>query len=353
MNALQKIMILSMGFVLMASCASTRNLSIEYQRPAEITFPENVTRILVINNTVPQDPTFGVKHTFNGHPIEPINVPVDSAAFYTVNSLSYELNNNDFFTKVTVLNESLRSDDKFELPGRLDNNIVNELALQAGADAIISLDHQIYNSQVSLIDNKVGLKNGSIKVRGFCLFNVYIPFREKTHMKSMRYVDSLTWRNDDVGTRRDDIKELINSEYAATVVCATGSMMGGRIANKIIPVWIADNRKVYSFYQSDWMAADANLRKDKWDEAIFIWEKIYKKSSSSKSKAKAANNIAVACELNDNYHQALEWINKAQQVLSSKGNNKDATLQKELELYRKALDKRIEQSKKLNSQLRY
>ena len=353
MNTLQKIIILSIGCMLMASCASTRNLTIEYQRPAEITFPENVTRILVINNTVSQDPTFGVKHTFNGHPIEPIAVPVDSAAYYTVNSLSYELNKNNFFTKVTVLNESLRGDDKFELPGRLDNNIVNELALQAGADAIISLDHLIYNSQISLIDNKIGLKNGSIKVRGFCLFNVYIPFREKTHMTSMRYVDSLTWRNDDVSTRRDDIKELINSEYAATVVCATGSMMGGRMANKIIPVWIADNRKVYSFYQSDWMAADANLRKDKWEEAVLIWEKIYNKSSSGKSKAKAANNIAVACELNDNYEQALDWINKAQQVLGDKGRNSGTTLQKELSAYHKALEARIEQSKELNSQLRY
>lgn len=353
MNTLQKIIILSIGCMLMASCASTRNLTIEYQRPAEITFPENVTRILVINNTVSQDPTFGVKHTFNGHPIEPIAVPVDSAAYYTVNSLSYELNKNNFFTKVTVLNESLRGDDKFELPGRLDNNIVNELALQAGADAIISLDHQIYNSQVSLIDNKVGLKNGSIKVRGFCLFNVYIPFREKTHMTSMRYVDSLTWRNDDVSTRRDDIKELINSEYATTVVCATGSMMGGRMANKIIPAWIADNRKVYSSYQSDWMAADANLRKDKWEEAVLIWEKIYNKSSSGKSKAKAANNIAVACELNDNYEQALDWINKAQQVLGDKGRNSGTTLQKELSAYHKALEARIEQSKELNSQLRY
>lgn len=339
--------------MLMASCASTRNLTIEYQRPAEITFPENVTRILVINNTVSQDPTFGVKHTFNGHPIEPIAVSVDSAAYYTVNSLSYELNKNNFFTKVTVLNESLRGDDKFELPGRLDNNIVNELALQAGADAIISLDHQIYNSQISLIDNKIGLKNGSIKVRGFCLFNVYIPFREKTYMTSMRYVDSLTWRNDDVSTRRDDIKELINSEYAATVVCATGSMMGGRMANKIIPVWIADNRKVYSSYQSDWMAADANLRKDKWEEAVLIWEKIYNKSSSGKSKAKAANNIAVACELNDNYEQALDWIKKAQQVLGDKGRNSGTTLQKELSAYHKALEARIEQSKELNSQLRY
>ena len=353
MNTLQKIIILSIGCMLMASCASTRNLTIEYQRPAEITFSENVTRILVINNTVSQDPTFGVKHTFNGHPIEPIAVPVDSAAYYTVNSLSYELDKNNFFTKVTVLNESLRGDDKFELPGRLDNDVVNELALQAGADAIISLDHQIYNSQISLIDNKIGLKNGSIKVRGFCLFNVYIPFREKTHMTSMRYVDSLTWRNDDVSTRRDDIKELINSEYATTVVCATGSMMGGRMANKIIPVWIADNRKVYSSYQSDWMAADANLRKDKWEEAVLIWEKIYNKSSSGKSKAKAANNIAVACELNDNYEQALDWINKAQQVLGDKGRNSGTTLQKELSAYHKALEARIEQSKELNSQLRY
>ncbi|MGL5563686.1 MAG: DUF6340 family protein [Tannerellaceae bacterium] len=342
-----------MGCILMVSCASTRNLAIEYQRPAEITFPQNVTRILVINNTVPQEPTFGVKHTFNGHPIEPINVPVDSAAFYTVNSLSYELNNNNFFTKVTVLNESLRGDDKFELPGRLDNDVVNELALQAGADAIISLDHQIYNSQISLIDNKVGLKNGSIKVRGFCLFNVYIPFREKTHMTSMRYVDSLTWRNDDVSTRRDGIKEIINSEYAATVVCATGSMMGNRMADKIVPVWIADNRKVYSSYQSDWMAADASLRKDKWDDAVSVWEKIYEKSSSAKSKAKAANNIAVACELNDDYQQAVDWLNKAQQILRSKGENKEASLQKELNLYRKALETRIEQSKELNSQLRY
>lgn len=353
MNTLQNIMILSLVCFFMASCGSSRNLAIEYQRPAEITFPENVTRVLVINNTVPQNPTFGVKQVFNGHPIEPLAIPVDSAAFYTVNSLSYELDKNNFFTKVTVLNESLRGDDKFELPGRLDDNIVNELALQAGADAIISLDHQIYNSQISLIDNKVGLKNGNIKVRGFCLLNVYIPFKEKTHMKSMRYVDSLTWRNDDMNTRRDDIRELINSEYASTVVCATGSMMGSRIANKIIPVWIADNRKLYSSYQSDWMAADANLRKDKWDEAVSIWEKIYDKSSSVKIKAKAANNIAVVCELNDNYDQALDWINKAQQVLRTKDRNNETTLQKELNAYHKALVLRIDQSKQLNSQLRY
>lgn len=353
MNVLQKIIVFSLGCVLMASCSSSQNFAIEYQRPAEVTFPENVTRVLVINNTVPQDSTFGVKHTFNGHPVEPIAIPVDSAAFYTVNSLSYELDKNNFFTKVTVLSESLRGDDKFELPGRLDNSTVNELALQAGADAIISLDHQIYNSQISLIDNKIGLKNGNIKVRGFSLLNIYIPFREKTHMTSIRYVDSLTWRNDDVSIRREDLKELINSEYAATVVCATASMMGNRIANKIIPVWVADNRKVYSSYQSDWMAASANLRKDKWEDAVAVWEKIYNKTSSPKKKAQAANNIAVACELNDDYEQALDWVDKALEVVHVDGGSNESTLLKELKRFHQALKIRIAQSKELNSQLRY
>ncbi len=351
MKILQKI-IIGIGCVFMASCASSRNLVIEYQQPAEVTFPKNVTRILVINNTVPQNSAFGVKHTFNENPIEPITVSVDSAAFNTVNSLSYELDKNNFFTKVVVLSESLRDDDKFEVPSRLNNNIVNELALQAGADAIVSLDHQIYNTDIALIDNKIGLRKGSVKVRGFCLFNIYIPFKDKTHMASMRYVDSITWHNDDVSMRRGDVRELVNSEYASTAVCATGAMMGNRIAKKIIPIWIAENRKLYSSYQTDWMAADANLRRDKWDDAVFVWEKIYHKTGSPKNKAKAANNIAVAYELTDDYEQALDWINKAQQALVAKGQNNETTLQKELSIYRKALEKRIEQSNELNLQLR-
>lgn len=53
--------------------------------------------------------------------------------------------------------------------------------------------------------------------------------------------------------------------------------------------------------------ATAYAKANKWTAAKETWLQLYDKKNSSAAQARLANNIAIAFEMQDDLHKALEW----------------------------------------------
>ena len=54
---------------LLSACSTINYVGIETYNPAEVTFPENVAKVLIVNNAVPQPEDAGYEYTLQGSPI--------------------------------------------------------------------------------------------------------------------------------------------------------------------------------------------------------------------------------------------------------------------------------------------
>ena len=51
---------------MLSACSTINYVGIETYNPAEVTFPENVAKVLIVNNAVPQPEDAGYEYTFAG-----------------------------------------------------------------------------------------------------------------------------------------------------------------------------------------------------------------------------------------------------------------------------------------------
>jgi hypothetical protein len=96
----------------------------------------------------------------------------------------------------------------------------------------------------------------------------------------------------------------------------------------------------YSSGNEEMRRASERVRREDWDGAARIWEKISSGENDSQA-AKASFNLALVCEMNDRYIPALDWAIKSYSL-----RQKELTRE-----YIRLLKQRYEQEKKLDYQV--
>ena len=66
---------------LLSACSTINYVGIETYNPAEVTFPENVAKVLIVNNAVPQPEDAGYEYTLQGEKQDTCKAKADSALF--------------------------------------------------------------------------------------------------------------------------------------------------------------------------------------------------------------------------------------------------------------------------------
>ena len=66
---------------LLTACSSTRYIQIETYNPGEVTFPEHVGQVLIVNNAVPQPKDTGYTYELFGEAQDACEIKADSALF--------------------------------------------------------------------------------------------------------------------------------------------------------------------------------------------------------------------------------------------------------------------------------
>ena len=177
---------------LLSACSTINYVGIETYNPAEVTFPENVAKVLIVNNAVPQPEDAGYEYTLQGEKQDTCKAKADSALFDACRTLGEAIVEASYFNDVLLYHDAVRKDNQAFLDTKLTQGQVASLCDETGADAVISIDRLLFDMKKSVGTLGEGYVMGMIDVQMAGVIRSYVPDREAplatVHMK-----DSIYW----------------------------------------------------------------------------------------------------------------------------------------------------------------
>lgn len=328
---------------LLSACSTLNYVEIETYNPAEITFPENVGKILIVNNAIAQPKESGYTYTLYGNKQDTCQAVADSALFDACVSLGKSIVDAGYFNDVLLFNGSTRSDNHYYSDNKLTPAQVAALCEANGVDAIISFDRLLFEmtKDISLFGG--GYERGQINVHIGGVLRSYLPERD-IPLATVLVNDSIFW------DESADYKELLDLILPTPeeALRTAGRYIGAKALPNFVPYWASESRWYFTSAGSLWKEASAYAASGKWELAAERWKALYEKGNW-KAKAKAASNLALCEEMNGHLQKAHEWAFKSYELFKSK-SGEDNHYTKLLKLYADALSQRILKDKKLNVQ---
>ena len=283
----------------LASCSSVNYVGIETYNPAEITFPGNVGKILVVNNAVHQPDDVGCEFTLFGDKVDTCRVKADSALFYACSGLGKAMADISFFNDVLLYHDAVRKDDVYYEDKKLTQDQVQELCDETGTDAVVSIDRLLFESKKNIMAYAEGYVGGEIQVKISGVVRGYLPGRPNP-LATVYVADSVFFNEEAPNLILLD-KFLPSSENALR---ASAEYIGMKTSPNFVPHWNNETRWFYTGMGTKWKEASAYAQSEKWDKAVEYWEHLYEKSGGWKAKAKAASNIALGYEMKTKLDEA-------------------------------------------------
>lgn len=329
---------------LLTSCSSVNYVAIETYNPAEITFPENVGKVLVVNNAVPQPDDVGCQLSLFGTKQDTCHVKTDSALFATCRGLGKAMVDVSFFNDVLLYHDATRKDDVYYEDKKLTAEEVTALCDETGTDAVISVDRMLFEIQKDVVAFAEGYVAGDISVKMSGVIRGYLPGRPNP-LATVYMTDSLFFSESAYNQMLLD-HVLPSMDDAAR---ASGEYIGMRASPNFVPHWTRETRWFYSGMGAHWKEATAYARSEKWEKAAERWQHLYETSNSWKIQAKVASNIALGYEMKSELKEAYDWAKKSYDLFK-KNEGDQGKNTRLLYLYVEALANRIRSDKKLNMQ---
>lgn len=330
--------------ILLTSCSSISYLGIETHNPAEVTFPDNVGKVLVVNNAVPQPPEVGYEYKLYGVLQDTAKVSADSALYDAAHAMGEAIVAMEYFNDVLLYHYPTRNDDEYFTDKKLKKEEVEALCEETETDAIISFDRLLFNLTKDITAYPEGFLRASIRVDISGVVRTYLPGRE-TPLATVLVSDSIFWEEE--ASDMDVLDFLIPPPE--NILRVAGVYIGNVVYPYFVPHWQRESRWYFTGNSSRWKEATAYVAAEKWDLAAERWQAIYDRSNKEKEQAKATSNIALSYEMRGDFQQALDWAIKSKDLFIKNGEkaNKETKL---LTLYVEALKERINSDKKLNVQ---
>jgi hypothetical protein len=302
--------------------------------PAKVNIPANVKSLSLISRVYPDSIT-GTLESLS-------NIVLDSSKNYyplsaeALFAVSDELKNSPRYQVVKISGNY----DSIENIHHPDTSIpwkkVREKCVIDSTDALLSLEY--FNISDTIFINTA--------ISGFCrinyiiflktLWKLYDPFNLKLD-DFYTLSDTLRW----TGYGYDYWDALTNFPYAEDMIINAFNSSGTKYAKRIAPYW-ADgiNRFYFVTGNKKFRLAKKYVRNDKWLDAAELWKPLTD-NRDKKIAARAAFNMALACEIQNRLDLAVVWINKSDSL-----NDNSATKK-----YMKVLKARLNVNSVLDTQL--
>lgn len=297
--------------LVMGSCQSIEELSIDYLVPADVSFPPSLKRVGIVDN-MPSAPeniiiADSTKGLFTKHELAKQTKYFNGNPTITTEALAGAVEKEKYFDEVVICDSALRSHDILPRESTLSKTEVENLIKKLDVDFIVSLE----NVQLSSVRRihflpEWGIYQGSVDVKVYPTVKIYLPSRNGP-MVTIHPQDSIFWEQESrnkeqLHARLIDDKDMIKqaSEFAGSVP-----------VKHFIPYWKTVQRYYLIGNSSLMRDAAVYAREKKWDKAIALWEETYK-SKKGKQKMYAAYNLALGYEMKDSLDIAEKWASKAQ-----------------------------------------
>jgi len=303
-----------------SSCSSLYKFSIDVQEPAPVTLPVSAQNVLILDNTAVQPKDYGIDRAFNGKSI-PADYPLslDSMVWSAADEIAGVLNDSHFFNTIAVYKESLGLNTEWLSVNELSSEEQSDFYDDKNYDALFVIDRLVFSvkedvKKMQKIFLPEEMINGFVDMRvdGLITCSMYVYGKEKP-LNTLTVSDSLFVKSIVEGDSIIFFKEI--PEY---IIHELSRQLGNQIAKLYIPTWNTVGRIFFTGYNARMQEATSFAANHKWANAGSIWTTELGKKTKPVDKAKIAFNLAVADEMQDKLDSALEWAQKAKELLNGK-----------------------------------
>jgi len=337
MKLFRKLLYTALAFLLTSCGVATGVVSFEILEPAGVVLPADRLYPVIINRA-PLDPTIIITPTdefLNRENLEILDTMI-------VNHIRAGL--------LDILQQNIlgfgslpdwidqRRADTIGVTTPMSAEETRELALKTGSDLILSLESYTIRTSVAVDINIMEYGYyAEICIMPAMVWKIYLPGEVQPY-DSYMYTDSLYW-----GNSGDTPYEALEGRGMPTPtdMVREAAFFGGRDFGKhVSPSWEMADRMVYQGNEKE-MLASANLTNSgNWKEAVDIWNELLN-SENKALRGKAAFNLAVWYEMNDELETALKYARLAGSMLRSD----------KIKIYTAQMEKRVRNRQLLIKQL--
>ncbi len=300
--------------------ACTRNTTLQVLQPAQMTLPEYITTVAIVDRSKPSN---GWSNFFEGL-LTGEEIGQDRRSRQTaVDGLTNALTRTPRFQVKSTGLEMTGSKAGGRIPPALDWPEVEKICRDYGTNAVVTIesfdsDNARSARPVSTTKkDKTGKKYTVTTYESQQRTGVRIGWRlydPKTKIILDEFVtDDYLERRGNGTTERAALSNLpAQLDVTRDVAYNVGIEYGARIA----PIYVNVSRAYYikaKGYKSQMRGAARHLANRDIEKATALWKKVIALSATTNRKAagRAAYNMAVASEINGNLDLALEWAQKA------------------------------------------
>lgn len=300
--------------IFLGSCAGTRNMRVEVQRPALITIRQDIKSIAILNRSIPTAKA-GLEGTLTMEtPAQ--DKELSEECLRGLNDLLITSNRFQVMRCEGTMNASDEKSLNFGVP--LDWAIVDSLCTAYKTDGLMVLeffdtDFNILNpgaTAAAAVGNVLNGGNGTVQVRGTASasagFRVYYP-KTKAILYEDRFDYKKTWIQSSANPAEAIAKLIKRNAALLDVSYETGT----EFAMNVVPLYFWEDREMYKGKKGDMERGERQAIAKDWEGAIKTWTEVYEMSSKSKIRAKAAFNVALGYEVMGQLNDAQIWVQRA------------------------------------------
>ncbi|HCS87628.1 MAG TPA: hypothetical protein DIW30_04220 [Bacteroidales bacterium] len=326
----------------MSVFAQQWHTTLDVLRPAKYSLPHNIEHLLIVNNTVPQPDDYGHTLLTNGTPTGRTSVNTEQLPFHFLFSLTQQLDEQGLLSDVSLLEHSQNTRGTFRTTALLNRSQVDSLCREYQSEALLVCNRFLsYDTMgVCLLENE----SYYAFLIAYETYSFSLQYPDKAETLYYTGTDTLYWESTAYALEKA-LNGLPDRQQALTDMA---SYIGGRVAMRFVPAWETVDRYFYDCRDNGIKQGLQYLKYKQWDKAIKAWTQTYDTVKNNVTKAYAAANTAVVCEINNNLDGAVLWGNRALEAFSSSSGPEALQQQINIRYYLKQLEQRQKDEAKLN-----
>lgn len=317
MNNLCQTIISAICAMLLIGCSATNNLTMSAVEPAPITLSKDVTRIGIINRSLPSEGNKTADKIDKILSAEGLNLDNEGSEA-AILALKEQLERNETIEEIVIIDDLAHLRKGLSVfPSTLTWNEIETLCEEYKVDAIFSL--AFYDT-----DTKFSYKATMLDIPNNLGVKVAVPAHELT----LNTLVENGWRVYDPYYKRI-ADELVFSDHVVSVgkginpikayeaiigrkeaVLHQSKYMGMDYAQRLLPYKHRVNRDYFVRGTDNFKIAQRKAQAGDWDGAAVLWQQ-ETVNPDPKIAGRACYNMAISNEINGELDEAMQWASKS------------------------------------------
>ncbi|MBR4069744.1 MAG: hypothetical protein IKK16_00895 [Bacteroidaceae bacterium] len=296
-------LILTSLLLALVGCNSVQNIQLNTLRPTEVSYHRTHPSVVIVNNCTDDSLHESSRYIDENGRQYRLTSDIDSISQFMTMSLGTHLYDSRAFERIEIFTPD--SNNTTGIIG-IEKELLNEWQSYAPDDIHIAINAIVptVTMQVTPFD---GIFCSDMSVVSQAFMQCFIPDREAINLS---VCDTLYWQS------YGDTPYMANSYLPDFEECIDEAMgaLSLKVANIFAPHFRVVSRYIFSTGHPAMKDAFKYWNNNQYTEASYIWEYVYKYAKDKGRRAKAAANLAVYNEIEDNYTDALKYAQEAASI---------------------------------------